>query len=224
MIDQIDILETIQHRECKIIYHKNNDYIVHDYESDALLVDMKDLDLFKQLCDQYQLYNYSLYHLKQKEIVDYLNIRYHKILRMTCYQAMYNSINPIELSYPQGVTIRLLDVSNIQQVLENYMIDIGYNYIEDRISKGCMWGLFENDKLAGFIGIHDEGSIGMLEVIKGYRRKGYGYLLEAYLINEYLKNHKVPYLEVEENNEISLALQRKLGFKISKNKSYWMEG
>ena len=223
MIDQIDILETIKHRECHIIYHKNHDYIVHDIESGALLVDMKDIELFKTLCNKYHLQHYSLYHLRQKEIVDYLNQTYHKKIIMTCFLAMYTG-QIIDISYPQGVDIRLLDDSYIQQVFDHYQIDIGYQYIEERISKQCMWGIFENDVLAGFIGIHNEGSMGMLEVIEDYRRKGYGYLLEAFLINIYIKNGKVPYLEVEENNNISLALQRKLGFVISKNKSYWMEG
>lgn len=51
---------------------------------------------------------------------------------------------------------------------------------------------------------------------------GYGYLLEGYLINELLKQKKVPYCQVIEGNEASLALQRKLHMKISSRYSYWV--
>ena len=45
---------------------------------------------------------------------------------------------------------------------------------------------------------------------------------QGYLINELLKQKKVPYCQVIEGNEASLALQRKLHMKISSRYSYWV--
>ena len=50
-----------------------------------------------------------------------------------------------------------------------------------------MTGAFLDGVLAGLIGIHEEGSIGMLEVLPAYRRRGLGYALEAGAIRRALK-------------------------------------
>ena len=65
-----------------------------------------------------------------------------------------------------------------------------------------------------------ESELGKIK--KAYQHHGYGYLLEGYLINELLKQKKVPYCQVVEGNEASLALQRKLHMKISSRYSYWV--
>lgn len=61
-----------------------------------------------------------------------------------------------------------------------------------------------------------------IEILPQYRRKGYGYLLEGYLINEYLDRGWIPYCQVVEDNEASLHLQKKLKMTLSKQLSYWL--
>ena len=45
----------------------------------------------------------------------------------------------------------------------------GRDYVAERLAAGAMTGAFLDGVLAGFIGIHEEGSIGMLEVLPAYR-------------------------------------------------------
>ena len=85
-----------------------------------------------------------------------------------------------------------------------------------------IFGIFENNKIAGFIGVHGEGSIGMLEIFPEYRRKGYGYILEAYVIEQLLDKGYVPYCHVVEGNDASYKLQEKLGFKKSSKPNIWI--
>ena len=39
------------------------------------------------------------------------------------------------------------------------------------------FGAFVDGQLAGFVGEHSEGSMGMLEIFPAYRRRGLGYSL-----------------------------------------------
>ncbi|MCI5919517.1 MAG: GNAT family N-acetyltransferase [Roseburia sp.] len=86
-----------------------------------------------------------------------------------------------------------------------------------------MYGAFLAGKLTGFIGVHEEGSMGMLEVFPEYRGRKIGKALETYLINLQLEQGMTPYGQVVEGNEISTQLQKSLGLCPAKTPVYWME-
>lgn len=95
-------------------------------------------------------------------------------------------------------------------------------YIETLIDRKQLRGIFEQGALAGFIGEHLEGSMRLLEVFPEYRRKGYGYKLESYLINRFLQLNEVPFCQVMTDDVESLALQQKLGMDISRQTTIWL--
>ena len=87
---------------------------------------------------------------------------------------------------------------------------------------GLVYGGFVNGKIIGMIGLHYQGSMGLLEVKPEYRRNGYGEIMEKFLINSRLEKGLIPYCQIIDDNAASLALQRKLGLDLSDNKLYWM--
>ncbi len=115
--------------------------------------------------------------------------------------------------------IRPLTMQYAQTAGEQYHQN--FDYVRDRISAGKMWGIFENGELAGFIGIHSEGAMGMLEIYPAYRRRGYGYALSAFLIGCQLKNGAVPYCHVIDGNDASIHLQHKLGMRKADLPAIW---
>lgn len=72
-----------------------------------------------------------------------------------------------------------------------------------------------------FIGRHAEGSIGLLEVLPQYRRRGLATLLQSYMIGLELSRGRVPYGQVFDGNDASLALQQSLGMSRSMGPLYW---
>lgn len=96
-----------------------------------------------------------------------------------------------------------------------------FDYVRERISAGKMWGLFEGGALAGFIGVHTEGAMGMLEIYPAYRRRGYGYALGAFLIGRQMRSGATPYCHVIDGNDASLGLQKKLGMQKADLPSIW---
>ena len=77
-------------------------------------------------------------------------------------------------------------------------------------------------EICGFIGWHPEGSIGLLEVLPGYRRRGFGAALERFLIGETLRKGWIPFAQIETGNEASLRLQTSVGMHISRGSLYWV--
>ncbi|MFR8333203.1 MAG: hypothetical protein ACLU9S_13295 [Oscillospiraceae bacterium] len=55
-------------------------------------------------------------------------------------------------------------MSYFQAVLDGYSLFHNPEYVEDRLKAGVIFGAFADGRLAGFVGEHHEGGMGMLEV------------------------------------------------------------
>lgn len=118
--------------------------------------------------------------------------------------------------------VRPLDMSFFQAVLDGYSLFHDPEYVEDRLKAGVIFGAFVDGRLAGFVGEHHEGSMGMLEVFPPYRGHGLGLALESFQINRYLSQGRVPFDQVIVGNEKSMGLQRKVGMELSKDTMSWL--
>nr|WP_296439539.1 tRNA (guanosine(37)-N1)-methyltransferase TrmD [uncultured Acetatifactor sp.] len=96
-------------------------------------------------------------------------------------------------------------------------------YVRERISAGAMYGAFLEGRQVGFVGIHDEGSLGMLFVEESFRGRGIGASLEAWAVNCMLEKGWIPYGHVAEGNEASARLQERLGFYKAEKSFWWLE-
>lgn len=136
-----------------------------------------------------------------------------------CYQACYTQREALAVKHKD---IRLLDEASLEYVAEHYPM-AGRKYLTDRLRKKMMFGAFEGDKLVGFIGIHDEGSMGMQYVEEDYRRRGIASSLEAYLINVMKNRGETPFCQIIDGNRQGMLLQEKLGLYVSKDPMWWLE-
>ena len=123
----------------------------------------------------------------------------------------------------QGLVIRPLTFAHLKIVCDHYEHMDDTVYIKNRIASGEMFGAFVDGQLAGFVGTHEEGSIGLLEVLPEYRGRKIGKALETYMINYSLRLGHIPYGQVIEGNDRSMKLQESLGLYTSKSTVYWME-
>lgn len=137
-----------------------------------------------------------------------------------CLQAVYTQ--KVTMPCDRSLKIRQLDAGYVDQVLTYYHSLGGRSYIEGRVLSGTVYGAFAGDELAGFIGMHEEGSMGMLHVLDQFRRRGIAAALEADSINRMLALGFTPFAQIFTDNEASIALQLKLGLCISKEPLYWM--
>lgn len=141
---------------------------------------------------------------------------------VTCHQTAYMLDQPPEVM-DAGFELRALDMSWHEQVRAAYHMDLGPTYLGDRIISGDMVGAFDGEKLAGFIGLHAEGSMGMLEVLPDYRRRGLGRMLIAHLSSIVMARGWTPFSQFEIGNDASRQLHAGLGFEICESEVYWLE-
>lgn len=163
------------------------------------------------------------------ENADIICIHQEKFVPMLCdklslklFMECVNSIYSGSLPRVEGEwDIRPLDMSYAREVGAAYYGE--YEYVQLLIDRGVLFGCFVDGSLAGFVGEHNEGACGILEVFPEYRRQGIGQALESF-INEYeLERGFVPYGQIDINNEKSLSMQRKLGMTISAGHVFWLE-
>lgn len=80
------------------------------------------------------------------------------------------------------------------------------------VEAGLVWGGFDRaGELVGFIGEHDESSMGMLEIYPRFRELGYATQLEGMQIGRFLDAGRVPFCQVAVGNTASERLQARLG-------------
>lgn len=215
-ISHIDMLEPLRREAADILYAGQDGVIIYERKSQACMISMQDSEKYKSVVDFAQ---YDLFAVHQRNIAEWIQQKGKYSHCFEVYQAVYGEKEPIADCFD---SIRVLSHDYTDQVCRNYETMDDRKYIEDLIGKKRMWGIFDNGTLAGFIGEHSEGSIGLLEVLPEYRRKGYGYKLEAFLINRFLQLGETPFCQVKTDNAKSLALQRKIGMDISGRTTTWI--
>ena len=134
------------------------------------------------------------------------------------YQACYTLKEAMPVKHKD---IRRLDMSALDYMAAHYTYD-SREYLEDRINAGVMYGAYVEEQLAGFVGIHNDGSCGLLYVDAAYRRMGIGASLEAFIINTVKNNGYTPFGQVSVDNVPSLAMQEKLGLYVSDTPVWWL--
>lgn len=99
---------------------------------------------------------------------------------------------------------------------------LSQEYVAQRITKGISAGIFEDNKLVSWAITQDDGAIGFLHTLEGYRRRGYGYIVTLSLIEKLRSRGDLPFAYIVESNERSISLLQKLGF-IKDNLIHWFE-
>ena len=154
----------------------------------------------------------------QAFVRDMLENVYDKTGFCKCTQALCTRKEALPVKYKD---IRVLDGSYFDYVMQHYNLANPEN-IRERLTAGAMYGAFDGEQIIGFIGVHNEGSMGMLFVEEEYRKKGIGASLESYLINLQISNGFTPYCHIIDGNEKSLALQEKLGLYVADTPLWWI--
>jgi len=85
-------------------------------------------------------------------------------------------------------------------------------YLEERIRCGPSVGIFRDGRLAGFSMTHDEGTMGVLEVLPDYRRQGLAEKMSFALCRKVRESGGIPTVHIKRGNQASLALADKMGY------------
>ncbi len=139
-----------------------------------------------------------------------------------CCNAAY--VRPEPPVVGNSCEIRTLGADALDFVSAHYHLVDDPEYLRSILLRNQMLGAFVDGQPAGFIGIHEEGTMGLLEVLPEYRRRGIARALENAMIAKLLAQGAVPFGQVYEGNEPSLRLQQSLGLQCSAFEICWCSG
>lgn len=213
------LIQCIQRGTAILLEEEEKGIFLKDMISNVFMLAVDDIEIGKQWLIAHEDLNYRLMVVFQKELVDYISKRYGLLSILDCFQAAYRKS---ELPILSGsIQIIHAEEKDFKLIADNYnmLSDVEIKQIIQR--KELFIGKHA-DTIIGFIGLHLEGSMGLLEILPQYRGHGYGTELEKYLINHMLEKGLIPFCQVETDNVKSLRLQKKLGLTISDEHVYWL--
>jgi len=226
----IDMIELINRGRAIFIARDNNDILLQDKTTGIFYHTGEDMDFFIGLPRNIRL-SIKVIVFHQPKVAALVKRVLSFNTEMVCYQSVYTQRDHLPVSglyradgkpTSEGLVISPLADEHADIVSDIYHTVCGANYIRERIKSGCMFGAFIEDKLVGFIGIHSDGSLGMLEVLEEYRGRKIGKALETYLINKTLEMGWIPYGQILEGKVVSENMQGTLGLYTSKTPVVWM--
>lgn len=213
------IIFPITRESADIIYAQSDGVFIKDRESGAYMLSVSNFDKGRELVDEAG--RQVLFCVFQEDMANYISEKYAFGKCMENFQAVYKSGEPITASQT-GLNICPLPLDYLDTLYEHYHDDVDYDYLKRRLERGAIYGGFFEEELCGFVGTHEEGSIGILKVFEKFRGRGFAFALEGYMLNLFLNRGAVPFAQVKPGNEASIKLHKKLGFELSSAKLYWL--
>ena len=124
---------------------------------------------------------------------------------LECYPIAYLKKEPF--NYKSELNVRIASIKDLSFILYHYNL-LEESEIQKIISMNHLYIGYKKNILVGFIGLHLEGSIGLLYILEEYKGNGYGTELEMFLVNHLLFKNKIPFGQLETENNHSIFLQK----------------
>lgn len=214
------ILEIMRHKDYQILWESDSSLVLHDHYSGIYIGACE--------CDEEAKHVVACIPESAEEVFLFQKRLFVEKLKAHILPDMlsYNSVNlkeePLPVKLPKDFKLKWMQEEHIPFVIKHYSVKelCTFEHMQDRMKAGIL-GVFHYEQPVGFIGTHREGSIGMLEVLPQYQRKGLALALQNAMSNELKKQGAYVYGQIIQNNVASFALQKKSGFTVCDEPTYW---
>lgn len=215
--DNIHMIESLARGRGELLYDDGGDIMIYERGCALAMLTVTDRKKGEELLELVPE-GIKFFQLSQEFMIPALEERLGLHVDVQCVNACYTVGTQLPVRHKD---IRLLTAEDTVYVREHYPYDSLVD-VEERIRSGAVFGVYVEGTLAGFVGEHEEGSIGMLFVLPEFRGRGIGRSLEAFLINRHLALGYTPYGQIAVENEASCRLQERIGLYLSKGRVWWM--
>ena len=209
----VDMIECIRRDICRILYASDKAVLIVADSGRVHMLSCEDRELGLELIKTHQPPWVVLHQMDMREAVAGLGYR----IGDQCWQSAYTKTTPMEETLAD---IRRLDRRFLKRIADNYEL-ADEEEIAALLDAGVIYGAFAGGELAGFIGKHEEGSVGLLFVFPEFRRMGIAEALERNYVNRELAEGNVAYGQIFVGNTPSRQLQEKLGMDFSDKFICW---
>ncbi len=217
-LEYVEMLESIRRGMVEVTACREDGVLLYNVPGELYMLAADSPQAAEELCRGVESMELALVH--SREAGEYLAERYALSKCQPSTQAAYVGKEP--LPEAPALEVRTLGRESFQTVLETYHSLSGPSYIRNRLMAGAVQGAFQDGELAGFIGMHAEGSVGLLEVLPAFRRQGVATALMNHMVNQCLVQGWIPFSQIWEGNEASLALHRRVGWTFCQEPLFWV--
>lgn len=216
----IDMIEILRMKSSEVVYECLDGVLIYNSLANLYLLSVKSGNALQQLIGK--IHNPTLVVAHQ----EFAAIKLMEVFKLKqflcCQQALWTHELPPSLENI-SLNIKPLTLQHVEDVVNLYSHNIGTEYIENRIRAKKLFGGYLRNELVGIVGIHEEGSIGMLEIVPSHRGNGYASQLLLWLCAKIKSQGCIPYSQITVNNDASRRLHQKLGFFLTDDYVYWLE-
>ncbi|MGN0430886.1 MAG: tRNA (guanosine(37)-N1)-methyltransferase TrmD [Lachnospiraceae bacterium] len=230
-LHHIMMTESILRGNAKLLFHGEEGTLLQDKKSGLYMISVKDREAGKKILDCVFGNDICSTEMAVREGLTHRQMS----VSFVSHQEFMNDLLaerfglkisgeqiPVVFTRKESLPVKWKDIRQLEEVhlqnISTWHTLTDEAYIRGLIRKGAVFGIFEEDKLVGLMGECQEGDLGLLEILPGYRNKGLAAALEAFLINRTLKKGYTPFGMVAADNEAALKLQEKLGLYPAKKK------
>lgn len=214
--NNIHIMESLSRGKGELLYSEGENVLIYDRFCKLCMMTVKSREIGEKLLDLVPQ-GIEFMVISQEFMIPVVSKQFGFQVYDHCYLVCYTRKEALPVRHQD---IRLLEMDSLSYVMEHYRDS--EEYIRKHILAKALYGAYVDDKLVGFIGVHEDGSTGFLYVEEAYRRRGIGEALEAYCINRQRDLDYTPYGYVVKGNEASMQLQEGLGLYLSQDTVWWL--
>ena len=217
-IDFLGIDRVLRRGTGKVIERHDTALLVHDRISGACMLGCEDAELGRDLLLRNLKGGCHLLMVSDHDLGLETFARYGFEGMMECYQSAYYGGMP---EMTGCLALRDAEEADLPVLTDTYDL-VSEDDLRLIVQRRKLILGFADGRLAGFMGEHLEGSMGLLHVFPEFRRRGYATELEKAVIKRTLQEGCIPVCQIEKSNSASMELQRKLGLTVSHRLICWM--
>lgn len=217
-IDYLGIDRVLKRGTGEIIEDRAGALLVRDTVSDACFLACESAATGLSMLDRHASRGINLLMVSNAALGRIVFERYGFTEGFECFQVAYYGERPV---VEPLLNVREADRHDLPRLTQCYHL-ISPEEMAMVVDRRSLLLGYVGDQLAGFIGEHLEGSMGLLYVYPEFRRRGLGAALEKHYIARTMDKGLVPFGQVKKDNLESLMLQKKLGMTQSNNLTWWM--
>ncbi len=215
--NHIHMIENLSRGMAEVVYAKGNNIMIYNENCKLCMLTVENLEAGEKLLDLVPE-DTRLFITNQAFMNGPICERFSALMYHECYQVLYTPREPLPVSHKD---IRLLTLKDLKYVCEHYNMG-NEEHLKDLIEAKVMYGAYVEEKLVGFMGMHEDGSLGLLYVDKAYRRQHLGEALVCHLTNLQKDCGMTPYAHIIVDNKASLGMQEKLGYYVADRTIFWL--
>ena len=215
--NNIHMIESLARGKAELLYAEGENILIYNEECRLCMITAKDKEAGEQMLAMAPAKT-RLFITNQEFMNELVCRHFSFVVYHECYQVLYTKKEALPVRHKD---IRLLTLEHLPYVNEHY--DMGdEKHLRKLIEAKLMYGVFVDGSLAGFMGMHEDGSMGLLYVDKAYRRQHLGESLVCYCTNRMIEQGFIPYAHILADNRASLALQESLGYYVAEKTVFWL--